>query len=200
MRHSVRAGGRPSSTPPSRSSGATAGAPPWRRWPGRPASPSRSSTGSSRTATPWCGRSATASPASSARCWAPRSRPRAAPAGTTPVAVPGRHHRRLRGDHRPRPRGVPLPHQRPRPRPRAAGRQPGRRGRPQRGRWSSASGCATSAWTTRPAELWGHAIVGMVHMAGDWWVDRRTFSREQVVGHLVDLLWDGLGSLDQRPG
>ena len=51
-----------------------------------------------------------------------------------------------------------------------------------------------------PAELWAHAIVGMVHMAGDWWVDRRTFSREQVVGHLVDLLWDGLGSLDQRPG
>jgi AcrR family transcriptional regulator len=51
-----------------------------------------------------------------------------------------------------------------------------------------------------PAELWAHAIVGMVHMAGDWWVDRRTFTRDQVVGHLVDLLWDGLGSLDGRAG
>ncbi len=29
----------------------------------------------------------------------------------------------------------------------------------------------------RPAELWAHGIVGMVHMAGDWWVDRRTFTR-----------------------
>jgi AcrR family transcriptional regulator len=47
-----------------------------------------------------------------------------------------------------------------------------------------------------PAELWAYGIVGMVHMAGDWWVDRRQFSREQVVEHLVHLLWDGLGSLD----
>ena len=29
-----------------------------------------------------------------------------------------------------------------------------------------------------PAELWAYGIVGMVHMAGDWWVDRRTFSRD----------------------
>jgi AcrR family transcriptional regulator len=47
-----------------------------------------------------------------------------------------------------------------------------------------------------PAELWAHGIVGMVHMAGDWWVDRRTFTREQVVAFLVDLLWNGLGSLE----
>ena len=49
-----------------------------------------------------------------------------------------------------------------------------------------------------PAELWAHAIVGMVHLAGDWWVDRRTFTRDEVVAQLVRLLWDGLGSLDPR--
>ena len=51
-----------------------------------------------------------------------------------------------------------------------------------------------------PAEIWAYGIVGMVHMAGDWWVDRRTFSRAEVVEHLVALLWDGLGSLDDRTG
>jgi hypothetical protein len=47
-----------------------------------------------------------------------------------------------------------------------------------------------------PAELWAHGIVGMVHMAGDWWVTRRTFSRDEVVDQLTRLLWDGLGSLE----
>jgi AcrR family transcriptional regulator len=48
-----------------------------------------------------------------------------------------------------------------------------------------------------PAELWAHGIVGMVHMAGDWWVTRRTFSRAEVVDQLTRLLWDGLGSLEE---
>jgi AcrR family transcriptional regulator len=47
-----------------------------------------------------------------------------------------------------------------------------------------------------PAELWAHGIVGMVHMAGDWWVTRRTFSRDELVDQLTRLLWDGLGSLE----
>jgi hypothetical protein len=51
-----------------------------------------------------------------------------------------------------------------------------------------------------PAEIWAYGIVGMVHMAGDWWVDRRTFSRDEVVEHLVRLLWDGLGSLEGSAG
>jgi hypothetical protein len=51
-----------------------------------------------------------------------------------------------------------------------------------------------------PAELWAHGIVGMVHMAGDWWVERRPFSRDEMVDHIVHLLWDGLGSLDTRDG
>lgn len=45
------------------------------------------------------------------------------------------------------------------------------------------------------AEPWAYGIVGMVHMAGDWWVNRRTMSREHLVGYLVALLWDGLASV-----
>jgi AcrR family transcriptional regulator len=39
---------------------------------------------------------------------------------------------------------------------------------------------------------WAYGIVGLVHQAGDWWVDDRTMSRETLVDHLVTLLWQGL--------
>ncbi len=41
---------------------------------------------------------------------------------------------------------------------------------------------------------WAYGIVGLVHQAGDWWVDDRTMSRETLVSYLVALLWDGLGA------
>jgi AcrR family transcriptional regulator len=42
------------------------------------------------------------------------------------------------------------------------------------------------------AYIWGHAIVGMVHTAGDWWLDHPEVPRETVVQSLVDLILDGL--------
>lgn len=42
-----------------------------------------------------------------------------------------------------------------------------------------------------PAEPWAYGIVGMVHLAGDWWSDRRTMPRERLVAYLSDLLWFG---------
>ena len=42
------------------------------------------------------------------------------------------------------------------------------------------------------AAIWGHAIVGMVHTAGDWWLDHPEVSRQIVVSGLVDLVLDGL--------
>lgn len=42
------------------------------------------------------------------------------------------------------------------------------------------------------AEPWAYALVGMVHMAGDWWVNRRTMSRAALVDVLVALVWDGI--------
>lgn len=44
------------------------------------------------------------------------------------------------------------------------------------------------------AEPWAYALVGMVHTAGDWWMNRRTMSREALVDALVALVWDGLAT------
>jgi AcrR family transcriptional regulator len=46
-----------------------------------------------------------------------------------------------------------------------------------------------------PAEPWAYGIVGMVHLAGDWWLERRTMTRERLVDDLTRLLWSGLGGL-----
>jgi AcrR family transcriptional regulator len=42
-----------------------------------------------------------------------------------------------------------------------------------------------------PAEPWAYGIVGMVHLAGDWWLDHRTMPRERLTGYVADLLWRG---------
>jgi AcrR family transcriptional regulator len=46
------------------------------------------------------------------------------------------------------------------------------------------------------AEPWAFGIVGMVHQAGDWWVDRQTMPRSRLVEYLTTLLWSGLLSVD----
>ena len=48
------------------------------------------------------------------------------------------------------------------------------------------------------AEPWARGIVGMVHVAGDWWLEQRSMTRERLVDHLVTLLWTGLR--DQETG
>ena len=47
------------------------------------------------------------------------------------------------------------------------------------------------------AEPWAYGLVGMVHFAGDWWVERRAMPRARLVEYLTALVWDGLASLDQ---
>ncbi len=42
------------------------------------------------------------------------------------------------------------------------------------------------------AQIWGHAVVGMVHTAGDWWLDHPEVPRQTVVTSLVALILDGL--------
>jgi hypothetical protein len=48
-----------------------------------------------------------------------------------------------------------------------------------------------------PAEPWAFGLVGMVHAAGDWWVERRTMPRARLVEYLTSLLWDGIGGIAQ---
>jgi AcrR family transcriptional regulator len=48
---------------------------------------------------------------------------------------------------------------------------------------------------------WGYGIVGLVHQAGDWWLEDRTMPRARLTGYLTSLLWDGLGvSATRVPG
>ncbi|MBW8487146.1 TetR family transcriptional regulator [Actinomadura parmotrematis] len=43
------------------------------------------------------------------------------------------------------------------------------------------------------AQVWGHAVVGMVQTAGDWWLDHSgEVARAAVVDGLADLILDGL--------
>jgi AcrR family transcriptional regulator len=46
------------------------------------------------------------------------------------------------------------------------------------------------------AEPWAFGIVGMVQLAGDWWLGTRTMPRARLTEYLCDLLWHGL---DVRP-
>lgn len=45
------------------------------------------------------------------------------------------------------------------------------------------------------AEAWGVGLVGMVHFAGAWWVQRRSMPKGELVAHLERLIWGGLGGL-----
>lgn len=42
------------------------------------------------------------------------------------------------------------------------------------------------------AEPWAYAIVGAVHLAGDWWLERRTMPRERLTEYLTTLVFDGM--------
>jgi AcrR family transcriptional regulator len=48
------------------------------------------------------------------------------------------------------------------------------------------------------AHVWGHATVGMVQAAGEWWLDHPGVPRETVVDSIVDLILDGLPAAGAR--
>ncbi len=49
------------------------------------------------------------------------------------------------------------------------------------------------------APLYSQALVGMVALTGQWWLDARSPDRDQVAAHLVNLAWNGLSRLDRSP-
>ncbi|MGX2998523.1 TetR family transcriptional regulator [Streptomyces sp. JNUCC 64] len=51
-----------------------------------------------------------------------------------------------------------------------------------------------------PARVWGHGVVGMMHGAGDWWLNERPCSRAELVRSLADLLWGRLAVAGDRVG
>ena len=54
-----------------------------------------------------------------------------------------------------------------------------------------------------PAEAWGHAIIGMLHMTGLWWIQKPAAQRDprRLAAQLTELLWGGLvpGSGERQP-
>jgi AcrR family transcriptional regulator len=54
-------------------------------------------------------------------------------------------------------------------------------------------------YNTKLAPLYSHALVGMVALVGQWWLDARKPSRDDVAAHLVNLAWNGLGNLEAKP-
>jgi AcrR family transcriptional regulator len=52
---------------------------------------------------------------------------------------------------------------------------------------------------TKLAPLYSQALVGMVALTGQWWLDNRKPKRDEVAAHLVNLAWNGLSQLEQKP-
>ncbi|WP_250564158.1 TetR/AcrR family transcriptional regulator [Sphaerisporangium fuscum] len=50
------------------------------------------------------------------------------------------------------------------------------------------------------APMYAQMLVGMVALTGQWWLDARRPSREEVAAHLVNLAWNGLTGLEPYPG
>jgi AcrR family transcriptional regulator len=53
---------------------------------------------------------------------------------------------------------------------------------------------------TDPAELWGHAVVGYVRAAGEWWLDHPTMPRPALTQYLTALLWHGFRGVETEAG
>ncbi|MFP4636160.1 MAG: TetR/AcrR family transcriptional regulator [Nitriliruptoraceae bacterium] len=49
------------------------------------------------------------------------------------------------------------------------------------------------------APMYGLMLVGAVALVGEWWLEHRSMSREQVAAHVVNLLYNGLHDLESRP-
>lgn len=50
----------------------------------------------------------------------------------------------------------------------------------------------------RSARAWAHGIVGVVQLTGDWWLESREMSRQELVDHIAALLWNGLAGLNAQ--
>jgi AcrR family transcriptional regulator len=51
----------------------------------------------------------------------------------------------------------------------------------------------------RLAQLYSQALVGMVSLVGQWWLDHRFLPKERVAAHLVNLSYNGLAHLEPHP-
>jgi AcrR family transcriptional regulator len=52
---------------------------------------------------------------------------------------------------------------------------------------------------TKLSSLYSQALVGMVALVGQWWLDVGEPKKKEVASHLVNLAWNGLGNLEKKP-
>ena len=58
---------------------------------------------------------------------------------------------------------------------------------------------ATRGYDTELAALFSQALVGMVALTGQWWLEVRSPGKDEVAAHLVNLAWNGLSHLEHEP-
>ena len=51
----------------------------------------------------------------------------------------------------------------------------------------------------KTAPMYAQALVGMVALTGQWWLDSRKPKKVEVAAHLVNLAWNGLAGLEPKP-
>lgn len=49
------------------------------------------------------------------------------------------------------------------------------------------------------APLYAQALVGMVALSGQWWLEVHKPKKDEVAAHLVNLAWNGLSHLEHKP-
>jgi AcrR family transcriptional regulator len=58
---------------------------------------------------------------------------------------------------------------------------------------------AERGYDPRLAALYSQALVGMVSLVGQWWLDTQSPGKRDVAAHLVNLAYNGLAHLDPHP-
>jgi AcrR family transcriptional regulator len=58
---------------------------------------------------------------------------------------------------------------------------------------------SSRGYDAKLAALYSQALVGMVALSGQWWLDVRKPRKEEVAAHLVNLCWNGLSHLENAP-
>ena len=49
------------------------------------------------------------------------------------------------------------------------------------------------------APLYAQMLVGLIAQVGQWWLDERRMSKEEVASHVVNLVWNGMRNLRPSP-
>ncbi|USX56779.1 TetR/AcrR family transcriptional regulator [Lentzea sp. HUAS12] len=58
---------------------------------------------------------------------------------------------------------------------------------------------AEQGYDRKLAALYAQALVGMVALTGQWWLEARKPKKDEVAAHLVNLAWNGLSALEHKP-